>query len=91
MFSVVEIKGHQYLVSPGDLIDVELMEQPEGARVDFAEVLFVGGENPQVGKPMMHGRKGTREHYIPPFRLSYEYFKDKDLGYILDFYHKDEQ
>ena len=27
--------------------------------------------NPEVGKPMMYGRKGTRELYIPPFRLSY--------------------
>ena len=27
--------------------------------------------NSEVGKPMMYGRKGTRELYIPPFRLSY--------------------
>ena len=26
--------------------------------------------NPEVGKPMMHARKGTRELYIKPFRLS---------------------
>ena len=48
-------------------------------------------ENPEVGKPMRNLRKGTRELHISPFRLSYEYFKDKNLIYILDFYHKDEQ
>ena len=47
--------------------------------------------NPEVGKPMRNIRKGTRELYIKPFRLSYEYIKDKDIIYILDLYHKDEQ
>jgi mRNA-degrading endonuclease RelE of RelBE toxin-antitoxin system len=47
--------------------------------------------NPEVGKPMRFNRKGTREVYISPFRLSYEYFKDKELVYILDIYHKEEQ
>lgn len=48
-------------------------------------------ENPQVGKPMRHARKGTRELRIPPFRLSYTYHKDRDLIEFLAFYHKDGQ
>ena len=48
-------------------------------------------ENPEVGKPMRNVRKGTRELYIKPFRLSYVYFQDKNLIYILDLYHKDNQ
>ncbi len=48
-------------------------------------------ENPEVGKPMKFWRKGTREVYIPPFRLSYEYIKEEDKVIILDLYHKDEQ
>ena len=47
-------------------------------------------ENPEVGKPMRYTRKGTRELYIPPYRLSYM-IKTKDLIYILDLYHKNEQ
>ena len=47
--------------------------------------------NPEVGKPMKHDRKGTRELYIKPFRLSYAYLKDKNMVYILDIYHKDGQ
>lgn len=48
-------------------------------------------ENPEVGKPMRNIRKGTRELYIKPFRLSYEYLKDQEIVYILDPYHKNEQ
>jgi len=46
--------------------------------------------NPEVGKPMKYSKKGTRELYISPFRLSYS-IKSKDLIYILDLYHKDFQ
>ncbi len=45
--------------------------------------------NPGIGKPMKHNRKGTREVYLPPFRLSYAYNKNTDTIIILDFYHKD--
>jgi len=44
--------------------------------------------NPEIEKPMRNVRKGTRELYIKPFRLSYIYFVDKSLVYILDLYHK---
>ena len=30
-------------------------------------------ENPEIGKPMRYARKGTRELYVPPFRISYTY------------------
>lgn len=46
---------------------------------------------PEVGKPMKHDRKGTREVYIRPYRLSYAYSKEKDLIIFLELYHKDEQ
>jgi len=46
-------------------------------------------ENPEVGKPMRYIRKGTREIYISPFRLSYKF--ENNTVYILDLYHKDEQ
>ena len=48
-------------------------------------------ENPEIGKPMRHSRKGTREVYIPPYRLSYAYIRDVDEIIFLDLYHKDEQ
>lgn len=47
--------------------------------------------NPEVGKTMKHGRKGTRELYIKPFRLSYVYLRKENHVYILDLYHKKKQ
>lgn len=46
-------------------------------------------DDPDVGKPMRYGRKGTRELRVPPFRLSYRI--DRDVIYVLALYHKDEQ
>jgi len=48
-------------------------------------------ENPELGKPMKYQRKGTRELYIPPFRLAYAYLSNKKEIIILDLYHKKKQ
>ena len=48
-------------------------------------------DNPETGKPMRYARKGTREVYINPFRLSYIYLKEEEKIVFLDLYHKDEQ
>ena len=48
-------------------------------------------ENPEIGKPMRYNRKGTREVYISPFRLSYAYIIEENKIIFLDIYHKDEQ
>ena len=46
-------------------------------------------DNPEIGKPMRYDRKGTRELYIAPLRLSYNI--KGDIVYILALYHKDLQ
>ena len=48
-------------------------------------------DNPEIGKPMMHKRKGTRELYIKSYRLAYCYKKEEKLVILLDIYHKDKQ
>ena len=48
-------------------------------------------ENPEIGKPMRYSRKGTREVYVPPFRLSYVYLKKENKVVFFDLYHKDLQ
>ena len=48
-------------------------------------------ENPEIGKPMSYSRKGTRELYISPYRLSYAWIKEEDKIVLLDLYHKDDQ
>jgi mRNA-degrading endonuclease RelE of RelBE toxin-antitoxin system len=47
--------------------------------------------DPSIGKPMRYCRKKTREVYIPPFRLSYWFDKQKDTLVFLALHHKDDQ
>ncbi len=48
-------------------------------------------DNPKVGKPMSYERKGTRETYFKPFRLSYEFDERHDTLVFLNVYHKKRQ
>ncbi len=59
MYTVVEIKGHQYKLAAGDLIDVEKIEAEVGSTVTFDKVLLVGGTKTLVGAPVVGGAKVT--------------------------------
>ncbi len=59
MYTVVEIKGHQYKLAAGDLIDVEKIEAEVGATISFDQVLLVGGTKTIVGAPVVGGAKVT--------------------------------
>ena len=48
-------------------------------------------ENPEIGKPMRYTKKGSREVYVAPFRLSYLYIKEEEKILFVNLYHKDEQ
>lgn len=58
-------------------------------------------KNPEIGKPMRFARRGTRELYISPYRLSYAYISDdifkkpgkstEEKIIFLALYHKDAQ
>ncbi len=63
----------------------------ENVRAKVKKLILKIIENPEIGKPMRHNRKGTREVYASPFRLSYAYFPGEDTIVLLDLYHKDEQ
>jgi mRNA-degrading endonuclease RelE of RelBE toxin-antitoxin system len=41
-------------------------------------------DNPECGKPMRYGRKGTREVYVKPYRLSYVFLKKEKKIVFLD-------
>jgi large subunit ribosomal protein L21 len=59
MYSVVEIKGHQYKLSAGDLIDVEKIDAEVGATVSLNKVLLIGGTTTIVGAPTVNGATVT--------------------------------
>lgn len=54
MYAVIQSGGKQYRVSPGDVIDVELLGEPEeGKPVRFDRVLMVSGDQgPQLGNAL---------------------------------------
>lgn len=37
-------------------------------------------QDPEIGKPMRYGRKGTREVYVGSFRLAYVYYKESGFN-----------
>jgi large subunit ribosomal protein L21 len=57
MFAIIRTGGKQYRVQPGDHLKVEKLEQALGAQFDIADVLFIGGEAPQFGNPLLKGAK----------------------------------
>ena len=59
-FAVIETGGKQYLVSVGDVVEVELLagELKEGDTVEFNKVLMVdNGSDTTIGEPYIKGAK----------------------------------
>ena len=57
MYAVVRAGGKQLRVSPGDVVDVELIGGEPGEQIELGEVLMVGGDTVVVGKPTVAGAK----------------------------------
>jgi large subunit ribosomal protein L21 len=57
MYAVVRSGGKQLRVSPGDVVDVELVGGEPGEQIELGEVLMVGGDTVMVGKPTVAGAK----------------------------------
>lgn len=79
MYAIIKIRGKQYRVAVGDVIDVDLLGEEIGAKVSFADVLFVNnGSESLLGEPnisgyvvvgelvdLVSGPKVTSVKYIP--------------------------
>ena len=60
MFAVIKTGGKQYFVSPGDKIKIEKLEEEEGKKITFKEVLLLSGkEKVKIGTPLVKGAKVT--------------------------------
>ena len=60
-FAVIETGGKQYIVSVGDILDVELLgEHAEGSTITFDKVLMNdNGQDTTIGTPYIDGAKVT--------------------------------
>ena len=81
-FAVIKTGGKQYIVAPGDVLDVELLdgEYNEGDTVTFDEVLMKGTT---VGTPTVSGAsvKATYQGLKKGKKLSIMRFKSKSNFY----------
>jgi large subunit ribosomal protein L21 len=56
-YAVIETGGKQYRVQQGDVLDVELLENEEGASVEFAALAVSNGSELSIGTPVVDGAK----------------------------------
>ena len=61
MYAVIQTGGKQYRVAEGDTIRVEKLVGDVGSKVEFTDILMVGGEKVEVGKQHVGGAKVTAE------------------------------
>ena len=55
MFAVLKTGGKQYKVSSGDTLRVEKLAADAGEKVQFNDILMLGGDNTVVGSPLVSG------------------------------------
>ena len=55
MFAVLKTGGKQYKVQAGDVLRVELLAVTAGDKVQFNDILMLGGETPTIGAPFVKG------------------------------------
>jgi large subunit ribosomal protein L21 len=61
MYAVIKTGGKQYRVSEGQLLRVEKLAGKKGDTIQFNEVLFVGGDSPKIGQPIVKGASVAAE------------------------------
>jgi large subunit ribosomal protein L21 len=59
--AVIRTGGQQYRVSEGETIRVDQLAGEPGSKVEFSEVLLVGGDSAKIGKPLVSGAKVQAE------------------------------
>ena len=55
MFAVMKTGGKQYKVQSGDMLRVEKLAADAGEKVQFNEILMLGGDKVVVGSPLVDG------------------------------------
>ena len=55
MFAVLKTGGKQYKVQAGDVLRIEKLDASAGDKIQFNEILMVGGETLTVGSPLVAG------------------------------------
>lgn len=81
----------EYIVDCDDNFKKIISKLDQSMKIKVKKQIRKVIKNPKTGKPMRNVRKGTREVYVKPFRLSYLFDESEGLIIFLDLYHKDKQ
>ena len=58
IYAIIETGGKQYRVSPGQVIDVDFLDEIDGSTVEIDRVMLVGdGDKTITGTPLIDGAK----------------------------------
>ena len=57
MYALVEIKGKQYKVEKGGLLQVDKIDGEKGDKLEFDSVLMLSSDDVKVGTPYVEGIK----------------------------------
>lgn len=56
VYAVIRTGGKQYIVGEGSVIRIEKLEGEKGGKIDFTDVLMVGGNGKaKIGTPLVEG------------------------------------
>jgi large subunit ribosomal protein L21 len=62
MYAVIRTGGKQYKVAPDDVLDIEKVAGEAGDKIQFTDVLMIGGEGePVIGAPLVDGASVAAE------------------------------
>jgi large subunit ribosomal protein L21 len=75
MFAVLKTGGKQYRVQAGDVLRVERIAAQAGEKVQFNEILMLGGDSPVIGTPNIDGA-GVQAEVIDQIKA------DKVIHYV---------
>ena len=58
IYAIIETGGKQYRVSPGQVIEVDFLDEIDGSTVEIDKVLVIGdGDKTMTGTPVVEGAK----------------------------------
>ena len=55
MYAVIKTGGKQYRVAADDVLTIEKLTGEPGDKIEFGEVLMVGGDSVKIGAPLVSG------------------------------------
>ncbi len=55
MYAVIKTGGKQYRVAADDVVTIEKLAGEPGDKIEFGEVLMLGGDSPKIGAPLVSG------------------------------------